>query len=84
LEPLYSLLIMLLKQLEYAIASISGGGLDDASGTFAIDSHSGVLTTRLQLDRERTQVRSTIADCVIMTYSDVNMIQHVKLLSFLI
>lgn len=46
--------------MEYSISSISGGGLDDATGTFALDSHSGVLTTRLQLDRERTQVYTLV------------------------
>ncbi|KAG8278057.1 Cadherin EGF LAG seven-pass G-type receptor 2 [Homalodisca vitripennis] len=47
-------------EVEYAITSINGGGLDEATGTFAIDSHSGVVTTRLQLDRERTQVYTVV------------------------
>lgn len=46
--------------MEYSIVTTEGGGLDKSSGTFSLDSHSGVLTTRTQLDRERTQVYTLI------------------------
>lgn len=51
---------IIIFQIEYSITSISGGGLDEAGGVFAVDGHSGVLTTRLPLDRERTQVYTLV------------------------
>lgn len=47
-------------QVEYIIVSSDGGGLDQKSDVFSLDSRSGVLTTRSQLDRERTQVYTLV------------------------
>lgn len=48
-------------QIEYAIKSIDGGGTDNnVAETFSLDSSSGVLTTRLPLDRETIEVYTIV------------------------
>uniref|UniRef100_A0A8D8VR67 Protocadherin-like wing polarity protein stan n=1 Tax=Cacopsylla melanoneura TaxID=428564 RepID=A0A8D8VR67_9HEMI len=50
-------------EIEYSIQSIDAGGLGSSNGasdTFSLDPHSGVITTRLSLDRETTQVYTII------------------------
>lgn len=51
-------------EIEYHIERISGGGLsseEDDSQAFKIDARSGVITTRVQLDRETSEVYTLIA-----------------------
>lgn len=48
-------------QIEYAIKSIDGGGTDNnVADTFSLDSSSGVLTTRVPLDREKIEVYTIV------------------------
>ena len=50
-------------EVEYAIVSTTGGGttsLTEDSATFRIDPRSGVVTTRMALDREKTEVYTVI------------------------
>ncbi|XP_034944720.1 protocadherin-like wing polarity protein stan isoform X2 [Chelonus insularis] len=50
-------------EVEYAIVSTTGGGttsVTEDSATFKIDPKSGVVTTRTQLDREKTEVYTVI------------------------
>ncbi|XP_024946918.1 protocadherin-like wing polarity protein stan isoform X2 [Cephus cinctus] len=50
-------------EVEYAIVSTTGGGttsLTEDSATFRIDPRSGVVSTRMSLDREKTEVYTII------------------------
>lgn len=51
------------SEVEYAIVSTTGGGttsVSEDSATFRIDPRSGVVTTRMALDREKTEVYTVI------------------------
>ncbi|KAI5754092.1 hypothetical protein M8J77_005676 [Diaphorina citri] len=51
------------SEIEYSIQSIDAGGLGSSNGasdTFSLDPHSGVITTRVSLDRETTQVYTIV------------------------
>jgi cadherin EGF LAG seven-pass G-type receptor 1 len=51
------------SEIEYHIDRVSGGGLsseEDDSQTFKIDARTGVITTRVQLDRETSEVYTII------------------------
>ncbi|XP_043283002.1 protocadherin-like wing polarity protein stan isoform X2 [Venturia canescens] len=50
-------------EVEYSIVSTTGGGmtsLTEDSATFRIDPRSGIVTTRMSLDREKTEVYTLI------------------------
>ncbi|XP_063987386.1 protocadherin-like wing polarity protein stan [Diachasmimorpha longicaudata] len=54
-------------EVEYSIVSTTGGGvtsLTEDSATFRIDPKSGVVTTRMSLDREKTEVYTVIINAV--------------------
>ncbi|KAK0088102.1 hypothetical protein PV325_013198 [Microctonus aethiopoides] len=54
-------------EVEYAIQSTTGGGMTSVtedSATFRIDPKSGVVTTRMSLDREKTEVYTVIISAI--------------------
>ncbi|KAF7994935.1 hypothetical protein HCN44_004407 [Aphidius gifuensis] len=55
------------SDIEYSIVSITGGGMttfNDDSSTFRIDTKSGIVTTRMSLDREKTEVYTVIINAI--------------------
>lgn len=54
-------------EVEYAIMTTTGGGMTSVtedSATFRIDPKSGVVTTRMSLDREKTEVYTVIISAI--------------------